>query len=98
MAATCSKRSHSDMIGAVDHSHPVAVGQRCDRSLDHEVFQTLFAMIMTLLIAMEFKHSISLAWSTGCCVSAMIASLAARIEPFVLCLLARERPGGAPVT
>ncbi len=27
-------------------------------ALDHEVFQTLFGMIMTLLIAMEFKHSI----------------------------------------
>jgi uncharacterized membrane protein (DUF373 family) len=26
--------------------------------LDHEVFQTLFGMVMTLLIAMEFKHSI----------------------------------------
>ncbi len=26
--------------------------------LDHAVFQTLFGMIMTLLIAMEFKHSI----------------------------------------
>jgi uncharacterized membrane protein (DUF373 family) len=26
--------------------------------LDHEAFQTLFGMIMTLLIAMEFKHSI----------------------------------------
>lgn len=26
--------------------------------LDHEVFQTVFGMIMTLLIAMEFKHSI----------------------------------------
>jgi hypothetical protein len=26
--------------------------------LDHEVFQMLFGMIMTLLIAMEFKHSI----------------------------------------
>jgi uncharacterized membrane protein (DUF373 family) len=26
--------------------------------LDHEVFQTLFGMIMTLLIALEFKHSI----------------------------------------
>ena len=26
--------------------------------LDHEVFQTLFGLIMTLLIAMEFKHSI----------------------------------------
>ncbi|MGQ0952398.1 phosphate-starvation-inducible PsiE family protein [Acinetobacter baumannii] len=27
--------------------------------LDHKVFQTVFGMIMTLLIAMEFKHSIS---------------------------------------
>ena len=26
--------------------------------LDHRVFQALFGMIMTLLIAMEFKHSI----------------------------------------
>jgi uncharacterized membrane protein (DUF373 family) len=26
--------------------------------LDHQVFQTLFGMIMTLLIALEFKHSI----------------------------------------
>jgi len=26
--------------------------------LDHRVFQTVFGMIMTLLIAMEFKHSI----------------------------------------
>ena len=26
--------------------------------LEHEVFQALFGMIMTLLIAMEFKHSI----------------------------------------
>ena len=26
--------------------------------LDHEVFQGLFGMIMTLLIALEFKHSI----------------------------------------
>jgi uncharacterized membrane protein (DUF373 family) len=26
--------------------------------LDHKVFQTIFGMIMTLLIAMEFKHSI----------------------------------------
>lgn len=26
--------------------------------LDHKVFQTVFGMIMTLLIAMEFKHSI----------------------------------------
>jgi uncharacterized membrane protein (DUF373 family) len=28
------------------------------RLLDHAVFQNLFGMIMTLLIAMEFKHSI----------------------------------------
>ena len=27
--------------------------------LDHAVFQTIFGMIMTLLIAMEFKHSIT---------------------------------------
>ena len=26
--------------------------------LDHNVFQTLFGMVMTLLIALEFKHSI----------------------------------------
>lgn len=26
--------------------------------LDHRVFQTVFGMIMTLLIALEFKHSI----------------------------------------
>jgi uncharacterized membrane protein (DUF373 family) len=26
--------------------------------LDHQVFQSLFGMIMTLLIALEFKHSI----------------------------------------
>jgi uncharacterized membrane protein (DUF373 family) len=26
--------------------------------LDHEVFQVLFGMVMTLLIALEFKHSI----------------------------------------
>jgi uncharacterized membrane protein (DUF373 family) len=26
--------------------------------LDHDVFQVLFGMVMTLLIAMEFKHSI----------------------------------------
>lgn len=31
--------------------------------LDHGVFQTLFGMIMTLLIALEFKHSIiRVAW------------------------------------
>jgi uncharacterized membrane protein (DUF373 family) len=27
--------------------------------LDHAVFQTVFGMVMTLLIAMEFKHSIT---------------------------------------
>jgi uncharacterized membrane protein (DUF373 family) len=27
--------------------------------LDREIFQTVFGMIMTLLIAMEFKHSIT---------------------------------------
>jgi uncharacterized membrane protein (DUF373 family) len=27
--------------------------------LDHAVFQTIFGMVMTLLIAMEFKHSIT---------------------------------------
>lgn len=36
---------------------PLMVGGAVD-ILDHEVFQTLFGMIMTLLIAMEFKHSI----------------------------------------
>jgi uncharacterized membrane protein (DUF373 family) len=36
---------------------PLLVSGAID-ALDHEVFQTLFGMIMTLLIAMEFKHSI----------------------------------------
>ena len=36
---------------------PLLIGGAVD-VLDHEVFQTLFGMIMTLLIAMEFKHSI----------------------------------------
>jgi uncharacterized membrane protein (DUF373 family) len=36
---------------------PLVLGGGLD-PLDHEVFQTLFGMIMTLLIAMEFKHSI----------------------------------------
>jgi uncharacterized membrane protein (DUF373 family) len=36
---------------------PLLIGGAAD-ILDHEVFQTLFGMIMTLLIAMEFKHSI----------------------------------------
>lgn len=36
---------------------PLLIGGTVD-ILDHEVFQTLFGTIMTLLIAMEFKHSI----------------------------------------
>ncbi|MET0218966.1 MAG: phosphate-starvation-inducible PsiE family protein [Burkholderiales bacterium] len=36
---------------------PLVLGGALD-PLDHEVFQALFGMIMTLLIAMEFKHSI----------------------------------------
>ena len=36
---------------------PLLIGGAVD-ILDHEVFQTLFGTIMTLLIAMEFKHSI----------------------------------------
>ncbi len=31
--------------------------------LDHKVFQTIFGMIMTVLIAMEFKHSILEVWA-----------------------------------
>jgi uncharacterized membrane protein (DUF373 family) len=36
---------------------PLVLGGALD-PLDHEVFQSLFGMIMTLLIALEFKHSI----------------------------------------
>jgi uncharacterized membrane protein (DUF373 family) len=36
---------------------PLLIGGALD-PLDHRVFQALFGMIMTLLIAMEFKHSI----------------------------------------
>jgi uncharacterized membrane protein (DUF373 family) len=36
---------------------PLLIGGALD-PLDHGVFQALFGMIMTLLIAMEFKHSI----------------------------------------
>jgi uncharacterized membrane protein (DUF373 family) len=36
---------------------PLVLGGVLD-PLDHEVFQSLFGMIMTLLIALEFKHSI----------------------------------------
>lgn len=37
---------------------PLIIGGALD-PLDHEVFQSLFGMIMTLLIALEFKHSIT---------------------------------------
>ena len=36
---------------------PLLIGGAMD-PLEHPTFQTLFGMIMTLLIAMEFKHSI----------------------------------------
>jgi len=36
---------------------PLLLGGALD-PLDHQVFQSLFGMIMTLLIALEFKHSI----------------------------------------
>lgn len=36
---------------------PLVLGGALDL-LDHEVFQSLFGAVMTLLIAMEFKHSI----------------------------------------
>jgi uncharacterized membrane protein (DUF373 family) len=36
---------------------PLLIGGALD-PLDHEVFQALFGTIMTLLIALEFKHSI----------------------------------------
>lgn len=36
---------------------PLLIGGALDPQ-DHEVFQSLFGMIMTLLIAMEFRHSI----------------------------------------
>jgi uncharacterized membrane protein (DUF373 family) len=36
---------------------PLALGGMLDL-LDHDVFQSLFGAIMTLLIALEFKHSI----------------------------------------
>jgi uncharacterized protein YqhQ len=41
------------LVGVV----PLLVSGAID-PLDYEVFQTLFGMVMTLLIAMEFKHSI----------------------------------------
>jgi uncharacterized membrane protein (DUF373 family) len=39
------------------HLVPLLVAGSID-PLDHEVFQSLFGMVMTLLIALEFKHSI----------------------------------------
>ena len=36
---------------------PLLIGGALDL-LDHKVFQSIFGMIMTVLIAMEFKHSI----------------------------------------
>lgn len=39
------------------HILPLLIGGALD-PLDHKVFQSLFGMIMTVLIAMEFKHSI----------------------------------------
>jgi uncharacterized membrane protein (DUF373 family) len=36
---------------------PLVLGGALD-PLDHDVFQALFGMVMTLLIALEFKHSI----------------------------------------
>jgi uncharacterized membrane protein (DUF373 family) len=36
---------------------PLILGGALD-PLDHEVFQAIFGMVMTLLIALEFKHSI----------------------------------------
>jgi uncharacterized membrane protein (DUF373 family) len=45
------------LVQLVLHVLPLLIGGALDL-LDHEVFQALFGMIMTLLIAMEFKHSI----------------------------------------
>lgn len=45
------------LIQLVKNLMPLILGGALD-PLDHTVFQTLFGMIMTLLIAMEFKHSI----------------------------------------
>lgn len=45
------------LIQLIKHLLPLILGGALD-PLDHKVFQTLFGMIMTLLIAMEFKHSI----------------------------------------
>jgi uncharacterized membrane protein (DUF373 family) len=45
------------LIQLVLHVVPLLIAGAID-PLDHEVFQTLFGMVMTLLIALEFKHSI----------------------------------------
>jgi uncharacterized membrane protein (DUF373 family) len=45
------------LIQLVKNLWPLIIGGALD-PLDHKVFQSLFGMIMTLLIAMEFKHSI----------------------------------------
>lgn len=45
------------LIQLIKNLLPLILGGALD-PLDHKVFQTLFGMIMTLLIAMEFKHSI----------------------------------------
>nr|WP_283445709.1 phosphate-starvation-inducible PsiE family protein [Noviherbaspirillum suwonense] len=45
------------LVQLVTRLIPLILGGALD-PLDHEVFQALFGMIMTLLIALEFKHSI----------------------------------------
>jgi uncharacterized membrane protein (DUF373 family) len=45
------------LVQLVLHVVPLLIAGAID-PLDHEVFQTLFGMVMTLLIALEFKHSI----------------------------------------
>jgi uncharacterized membrane protein (DUF373 family) len=46
------------LIQLVRHLVPLVTGGTLDL-LDHKVFETIFGMIMTLLIAMEFRHSIT---------------------------------------
>lgn len=45
------------LVQLLMHVAPLVISGAID-PLDHEVFQALFGMVMTLLIAMEFKHSI----------------------------------------
>jgi hypothetical protein len=45
------------LIQLIRKAFPLLV-LNCFDPLEHSVFQALFGMIMTLLIAMEFKHSI----------------------------------------